>query len=249
MKDVIFNFTDKRFVVIGASSGIGLQILTEIVAGGGAALAIARSQDKLALLKERFNIATKAVDVRDRDAMETAITEFVNMHGKIHGSIYTAGISKTTVLRSYSQEEATTLMDINFWGWINLMTILNKKKFTEDCSSHIVISSVSAHKGEAGSFAYNASKASLITCVKTFAKELAKRKCRVNAISPGFIHTPLSENYFDNRGFSDKTIEKHLLGLGKPEDVSGLALFLLSDRAKWITGAEFIIDGGYLISD
>ena len=180
--------------------------------------------------------------------MEHAVTDFVETYGKIHGSIYTAGISKTTVLRSFSEEEASNLMDINFWGWIHLMSIINKKKFTEDASSHVVIASVSAHKGEAGCFAYNASKASLITCVRTFAKELAKRKCRVNAISPGFISTPLSGDYFDTRGFSEKTMDDHLLGLGKPEDVSGLTLFLLSDRSKWITGAEFVVDGGYLIS-
>ena len=215
------------------------------------ALAIARSQERLSLLKDKFqdDVITESVDVRDRDTLERVITAFVEQHGKLHGSVYTAGVSTTTVLRSFSLREATDLMDINFWGWINLMSILNKKKFTEDFSSHVVISSVSAHKGEAGCFAYNASKASLITCVKTFAKELAKRKCRVNSISPGFIHTPLSENYFDDRGFSEEVIKKHLLGLGTPEDVSGLALFLLSDRAKWITGTEFIVDGGYLISD
>ncbi len=220
-------------------------------AWGGTVLTIARNEERLNTLKNQFQekIITKPVDARDRDALEKAISEFVEAHEKLNGSVYTAEISKTTILRSFSEEDAKAAMDTNYWGWVNLMNILSKKKYVEDGSSHVVISSVAAYTGEAGSFAYDASKSALITSVKAFAKELAKRKIRVNSISPGFVNTALSEGYFENRGFSEKTIEKHLLGLGSVEDVSGMILYLLSDRAHWITGSDFVIDGGYLVSD
>ena len=251
MGDIAFDFSGKRFVIVGASSGMGRQTTVEICIGGGTALTIARNEERLNTLKSQFqeNIITKSVDVRDKDALEKAISEYVETRGKINGSVYTAGVSKTTVLRSFSEEDAKAVMDTNYWGWVNLMSVLSKKKYVEDGSSHVVISSVAAHTGEAGSFAYDASKAALITSVKAFAKELSKRKYRVNSISPGFVSTAFSEGYFENRGFSEKTIEKHLLGLGSAEDVSGMILFLLSDRAHWITGSDFVIDGGYLVSD
>ena len=249
--NISYEFSGKKFVVLGASSGMGRQTADEICCCGGNVLAIARNEDRLATLKEQFpdNIVIKSVDVRDKTSLESCISDYVNACGRIDGSVYTAGISKTTALRSFSEEDARTTMDTNYWGWINSMSILSKRKYSVDGSAHVVISSVAAHIGEAGNFAYDASKAAIITCVKAFAKEIAKRKCRVNSISPGFVMSALSEGYFDTRGYSDKVVEKHLLGFGTVEDVSGLILYLLSDRARWITGSDFIIDGGYLVSD
>ena len=251
MGDISFDFSRKRFVVVGASSGMGRQTTVELCSSGARVLAIARNEERLSSLNSLFptSITMKVVDVRNRTALEEAISEYVEAYGKIEGSIYTAGISKTTVLRSFEDVDAREVMDINYWGWVNLMGILGKKKYSEEGSSHVVISSVAAHTGEAGCFAYDASKAALITTVRAFAKELAKRKLRINSISPGFVSTALSEGYFENRGFSERTIEKHILGLGTPEDVSGMILYLLSDRSRWITGSDYIIDGGYLVSD
>ena len=252
MRDEIqFDFSEKRIAVIGATSGMGLQTARELVNSGAKVLAIGLGGDLMKSLVDESNSSIEGyvVDIRDKDALEEAIIQYVNNHGKLCGSVYTAGVSKTTVLRSFSEEDAKSTMDINYWGWIHWMELASKKKYSEDGSSHVVIASAAAHKGESGAFAYSASKAALITCVQTFAKEIAKRRCRVNSVSPGFISTPLTEGYFTNRGFSERTIEKHLLGLGKPEDVTGMMLFLLSNRASWITGTDIIIDGGYLVSD
>lgn len=248
--DVLFDFKEKKFLVVGASSGMGRQVTKEILACGGTVLAIARDEERLESLKKQTEgaLLTASVDVRDQDRLEEKISEFTNSFGRINGSVYTAGISRTTVLRSFDKMEANTVMDINYWGWINLMNIICTRKYSQEGASHVVIASVSAHTGEAGSFAYNASKAAIISSVKTFAKELSKRKSRVNSVSPGFIETALTEGYFEKRGFSEQTISRHMLGLGAPEDVSGLILYLLSERAKWITGSDFVIDGGYLFN-
>jgi len=251
MKDISFDFKGKRFVVIGASSGMGRQIATDIADSGGDVLAIARNKKRLREIEEKYpkRIVTEAVDVRNKDELETVISEYVGKLGKFHGSVYTAGISKTTVLRAFSEDCAREIMDINYWGWINLMNLICKSKYSLNASSNVVVSSVSAHSGEAGNFAYNASKAAISSCVRTFAKEIAKRGCRVNSVSPGFIKTALTDNYFSDRGFSERIIDKHLLGLGTTADISGVICFLLSDKAGWITGADFVVDGGYLISD
>ncbi len=248
--DVSFEFHKKNIVVVGASSGIGRQVALEISLGGGTVLAIARDKNRLSALSSQNpeRIVSHAVDVRELDTLEQAIEEFVKLHGKLHGSVYTAGISGATPLLSYSEALGSDIMDTNFWGYVNLMSLLCRKKYTYNESSHVAVASVAAQTGEAGSFAYSASKAAMVTASRSFAKELYRRNCRVNTVSPGFVKTALTEGYFEEKGFSKELIEKHLLGFGEVEDVSGMIVFLLSDRARWITGADFVIDGGYSVS-
>lgn len=246
--DVSFHFEGKRFIVVGASSGIGNSVAREISDGGGIALAVARNEERLSRLSflNPDRIITESVDVRDGGRMEEAVDRFVSRYGKVHGSVYTAGMTAPTPLKAFSMETAREIMDVNYWGWIGFMRIVSRRKYSADGSSHVVVSSVAARTGETGVFAYSASKSALNTSVRTFAKEMAGRGCRVNSVSPGFVDSPMTAGYFEERGFSEQTREKHLLGFGSPEDVSGLILYLLSDRSKWVTGTDHVIDGGYL---
>ena len=248
---VDFHFNGGNFLIVGASSGIGRQIAEDIVNGGGTVLAIARNKERLSMLQgiDPTSIHTVSVDVRDVDTLEQAVSDFVVRNGKIHGSVYTAGISRVTPLKSHLESETKEIMDINYWGFVYLMKILNRRKYSVDGCSHVVISSVAGHTGEAGNFAYSASKAAIINSVRTFAKEIYKRGNRINSISPGFVNTALSEGFFENRGLSERTKEKHLLGFGESTDISGIALFLLSDCSRWVTGQDFVIDGGYLVGN
>lgn len=249
--DAEFHFEGGNFVIVGASSGIGKQIAVDIVNEGGTALAIARNTERLAELREFApgSIYTESVDVRDAGKLEQSINDFVAQNGKIHGSVYTAGISRVTPLKSHAGDDAREIMDINYWGFVHSMKILTRTRYSADGCSHVVISSVAGHTGEAGNFAYSASKSAIMNSVRTFAKEIYKRGCRVNSVSPGFVNTSLSDEFFEKRGLSERIKAKHLLGFGECVDISGIVLFLLSDRSRWITGQDFVIDGGYLVSD
>ncbi len=244
-------FDGKKFVVTGASSGIGKKIASDIAEAGGSVLAIARNEARLEELRFSYpdRISIASADVRDYDAVEHAIDIFVSEHGKVSGLAHVAGLLEMTPLQRYDEEKARNLFDVHFWSFGKLLQYVNKKKNSEDGCSYVMISSVSAYKGEAAQFALSASKASLQVMARTFAKEIYKRKNRINTISPGLIMTELTERDFDERGVSPAIIDKHLLGLGKPEDVSNLTLYLLSDAARWITGQDYVIDGGYLVSD
>jgi len=91
-------------------------------------------------------------------------------------------------------------------------------------------------------------KGALIAAVRSMAVELAPRKVRVNTVSPGVVESPMSRSavYSKDEESLNRIRSLHPLGLGKPEDVANACLFLLSDEARWITGTNLVVDGGYL---
>ena len=97
-------------------------------------------------------------------------------------------------------------------------------------------------------FAYSAAKAAVKAAVKPIAKEIIRNRHRVNTVSPAMVKTDMLGNIAYESEIGAAEMSRYLLGLGKPDDISGLILFLLSDRAGWITGQDFALDGGYLLS-
>ena len=93
--------------------------------------------------------------------------------------------------------------------------------------------------------AYSAAKMALNSAVKAIAKEIARRDQRVNTVLPGWVNTAMTQNAADIVDM-EPILKRHLLGIGKPEQVSGQVLFLLNNRAAWITGTNVVVDGGYL---
>jgi len=247
MSEVKFDFTDKRFVVTGASSGMGRQVVVELAHAGAKVLALARRLPELKQLRDEFpqSIEIASVDVCDKKAVEEAIRIFVEENGKLNGSIHAAGIVLFTPLRGFDMQAAKKIFDVSFWAGIELLQIVTKKKYADAGTSNILFSSVSSYSGEKGRFAYSAAKAGLRIAIKSIVKEISYNKHRLNTVSPGWVKTNMTEEV--NKLVDDEAfISKHLLGTGKPEDVSGIILFLLSDRASWITGTDVIVDGGYL---
>ena len=237
MRDMVFQ--NKKFVVTGASSGIGYETTLSLARGGAKVLAIARREKELMELKSNMpsNIFISALDVCDETQLEDSIAKFFEVHGVIDGSVHSAGISMFTPLKAFNQAAARNMMDVCFWAGVSLLQIVTKKKYSSPNSSHVQIASVSAHRGQKGLGIYCAVKAAVSASVKAFAKELAIKGMRVNSISPGLIETNLS-----------KDLEEILppLGKGTTMDAADLILFLLSEKSRWITGTDIVIDGGYL---
>ena len=249
VQDVQYNFSGRNYIVVGASSGMGKKVAEEIAQAGGTVLAIARREDRLMELAEIYpkQIIPGSTDIRKYEQVVSIIKNFVTQYGKINGTVYTAGIVSSTPFRAYSEDVGKEIMDVGFWAAMNFISLVNRKLYAQSGAANVLISSVSAYIGEKSLFAYSATKAAMQVAIKTFAKEIYKNKIRVNTVSPGIIKTDMFQAENDSiGGLSPKILERHLLGLGTPEDVSGLILFLLSDRARWITGQDFVIDGGYL---
>ena len=252
MKEVTFDFTGKNFVVVGASSGMGRQITLELAASGAKVLAVARKQEKLTELKQHNseNIIIVSLDVTKAKKQEwtSVFDNFVSKYGKLDGGVYTAGISGITPLRLFQEEEARNIMETSFWGMLFFMQGIVRKKYINSSSSFVVFSSTAATWGNKGMFAYSAAKSAMRTAVRSLAKEISKDKHRLNSVSPGYVGgTGMTSESAEFMGLPENVIKQHYFGIGRPSDVSGVVLFLLSDRAGWITGTDIVVDGGYLL--
>ena len=96
-----------------------------------------------------------------------------------------------------------------------------------------------------GMFAYSGAKAAIISAMRSISKEISKRGQRINAILPGWVESGMTEE-LGRVSNKSEIIAHELLGVGSPKDVSGMVLFLLSNRARWITGTSIAVDGGFL---
>ncbi len=247
MGTVRFDFTKENFVVTGASSGMGRQVVVELAAAGANVLAIARRKANLLNLQNEYpeNICIAALDVCNRSALETAVVNFVKQFGRLNGGVHAAGIVGITPLKQFDRDEAHRIMDISFWSGVDFLQICTKVSNSEKGASFVLFSSVDSLAAWKGKFAYSGAKMALNTAAKSVAKEIARRDQRVNTVLPGWVDTAMTQNASEITDM-EPILKRQLLGIGKPEQVSGSILFLLSDRANWITGTNVIVDGGYL---
>lgn len=245
MKNIQFDFSEQNYVVTGASSGIGREIAKELAEAGATVLAIARRRDELDNLSAEVQgeIVPCAVDVCDLEDMRVSVDDFVKNHGKLNGAVHAAGIAVLTSVRNYDREAAHRMMDIGFWAGIDLVQLVSKKKNSVDGASFVLLSSADAKVGFKGKFAYAASKASVNIAVRSIAKEIVRRKQRINSIMPGWVDTPMTRASSKASNVSD-ILAPQLLGVIHPCDIASMAMFLLSDGALYITGANIPVDGG-----
>ena len=248
---VTFDFRGKNFVVVGASSGIGKQTAFELSHSGANILAIGRNLERLDALKRSSpvnlvkhppRIFTEQLDVLTARAEDwSAVLEnFTSTVGRINGAVYTAGIWGLTPLNSFDETLAHKIFDTSFWGAVNFLQ-------TDGGASFVLMSSVAGEFAGKSLFAYSAAKAAVQAAVKSFAKEIIRNKHRINSVAPALVKTEMTQNELYTAAVGDKVISNQLLGAGTVEDVAGVILFLLSERAAWITGQNFFVDGGYIV--
>ena len=242
----------KTVVVTGASSGIGMVCSVFASKAGANVVLIGRDNVRL---KETLNVLNGgnhhivSQDITEYDKLESIIAEYVNKRGKISGFVHCAGIELTLPLKNMNPDSYNKLFSVNVIAGFELARIIAKKKYIhENGAGFVFISSTMGVTGQAGLVGYCASKGAVISGCRAMAIELAGKNIRVNTIVAGHVkNTKMSDELFNRLPESavEKIEEMHPLGLGDPEDIANAALFLLSDSAKWITGAAIPVDGGY----
>lgn len=251
MQNNPFSLDGKNILITGASSGIGRQCAITCNALGAFVILIGRSEEKLKETASQLANNNFIVFATDITAYEPTIKglEKILENSKIDGIIHAAGISTTLPLRNITPEKLQPYFETNVFAAINITKLLTKTKFANPNGMSIVfLASVMGVVGELGKTIYSLTKGALVAGTKSLALELAQKNIRVNCIAPGVVETPMSATavYAQNEEAYAKIKSLHPLGLGKTDDIANACVFLISDGARWITGTNLIVDGGYL---
>lgn len=248
-----FSLKGKTIIVTGASSGIGKQCAIDCSKMGAKIILIARSEERLKetlAMMEGEGHFLMTLNLMDFDKIPEAVNTIVNQVGPINGVLHCAGISSTEPLKIMNADRLCEFYRANVISAMMLSKeICIMKHFCKNGCSIVFFSSVMGVVGESMKSAYSLTKAALIGGARSLACEYAKKKIRFNCVSPGVIETPININqpYMKDPELRKQFEAKHLLGLGQCTDISNACIYLLSDASRWVTGQNFIIDGGYTI--
>ena len=237
-------------LVTGATSDIGRQICATLEQDGHNLLLTDLSEEALqetvSSLSELGKHMFLPLDFSDVESAKEALKDYlVSNNIEVSHAVFAAGIFSVKPLRMIDYGFLKKNFDIALFSIVELVQLLASKKVNSDnLKAAVMISSVSAIMGTKGYCVYSAVKGAMLGLVKSMATELAP-KTRVNAILPGGIKTRTTSFLFESLGEGNP---RYLLGNGTPADIADMVCFLLSDKARWITGQEFIVDGGLTCS-
>ena len=245
---------DKVAIVTGAATGIGQAIAVRF-AREGAAVAIdyigkpevaANTQAQISSFGGK-SVAV-AADISKPDQVQNLIAAAVKAYGKLDIVVNNAGIEKKLPFVDYPLEELQKILDVNLIGPFLVSQAAARQMIQQGRGGRLInISSVHEDLPMPNNAAYCVSKGGLRMLTRTIAVELAKDKITMNNIGPGAVFTPIDADVE-----AKPEMEKALMGeiplnrWGKPEEIAGLAVYLASDEAAYITGSTYFIDGGML---
>jgi len=247
----MIDMSNKTVVVTGASRGIGFTIAQLFAEQGANVIISSRSEDTLAeaaeALSDHGQVHPIPCDVSDAQSVEDLITKTINQFGSLDILINNAGITRDNLMLRLSESDWDTVLNTNLKGTFLCTKFASRQMLRQKSGCIINISSVVGIAGNPGQTNYAASKAGILGLTKSTAQELSSRGIRVNAIAPGYIETEMTEKLNDKQK-EELTARIPLGRIGSPEDVAGMALFLASDLAQYITGQVFRVDGGMVMS-
>jgi len=239
----------KVVLVTGASRGIGRAIAEALAAAGAAVVLGARDEAKLAqavdaIVSAGGRASAVSLDVCHRESVDAALAAVLQRHGRIDGLVNNAGITRDNLLLRMKAEDWEAVLATNLTGVYHCTQAALRPMLKQRSGRIVNVSSVVGITGNAGQANYAASKAGVIGFTKSIAREVASRAITVNAVAPGFIDTEMTAAMTDKA--KEAVASSIPMGrVGKPEDVAGAALFLLSDAAAYVTGQVLGVDGGF----
>jgi 3-oxoacyl-[acyl-carrier protein] reductase len=238
----------RRALVTGGSGGIGAAVCRRLAANGFSIIVHANSRlpeaQRLAadIASGGSEAQAVAFDVTDREATASALEKLLAT-GAIQVVVNNAGIHDDAVMPAMKPEQWSRVIDVSLNGFFNVTQPLLLPMMGTRWGRIINLSSVAALTGNRGQANYAAAKAGLHGATKSLAIELASRGITVNAVAPGIIATPMSQDAFPR-----ETIERlvPMKRAGTPEEVAGLVAFLASDAASYISGQIISVNGGMI---
>lgn len=246
------NFSaDKIVLVTGASSGIGKAIALECVENGATVLACGRDGQKLAAARSESADRDRWINLErdlgeDMGALPEWVKDLAKKYGRLWGLVCCAGLAAMDTGRTFDLGVSRSLFDINFNAPVLLAKGMMDRRAHSKGGAILFMSSAAAVFPEKGHLLYGSTKAALVCAAKSLSAEAASLGLRVNCISPGIVDTPMEEAAEKLMGpaYREQQLAGYPLGFGKPHDIAEMALFLLSEKARWITGQNIVMAGG-----
>ena len=242
----MISFTaEQRFIVTGASSGIGEGVALLLNQLGATVIGIGRNQKRLDGMKakarfpEQIFLENKDL-TEDISGLPAYIKELKERYGKFQGLAYCAGLGGIQPLRVVDLETIHRIFDINYFAPVFMAKGFADKRVNNGSRSTMVfIASGGGVRCDPGMTSYAGSKGALIATMQSIARELAPAGMRVNCVSPSLIETDMADEI--PRKYAEG---KYPFGLGTVLDVANMVVYLLSEQAQWITAQNYIIDCG-----
>lgn len=248
-------FKDKTVVITGSTQGIGREIALKFGAEGANVvvngIAIPQQEEMAKAVCDEVRALGGAAeyilgDVSKPEQTDELIKFAVEKFGQIDIIVNNAGITRDNLIMRMTEEEWDSVLSVNLKGAFNVIKSASRTLMKQRHGVIINMASVSGVMGNAGQANYSASKAGLIGLTKTVAKELASRNIRCCAIAPGFIRTAMTDKLKPE--IQEQFKQMIPLGeFGQVDDIANLAVFLSSDKAKYITGQVINVDGGLVM--
>ena len=246
-----FKLKGKTALITGGGTGIGASCAKIFAKTGAKVVIVGRRAEKLEQVKKEIEqeggiCESIACDLSTEQACKDVIETCIRKMGSLHILVNNAGSAGTAW--SLEEEFDTELYKRTMQIDLDSIVYLIKYAYPEMSKVHgsiVNISSIAAYRGT-GHVAYTAAKGAIRSMNNVLAKKFGSLGIRINTIYPGLIETEMTKKAVENEEFRKRQLEQIPAGrIGQPEDIANCALYLASDAAKFVTGQDFIIDGGY----
>ena len=232
----------KVIFVTGAASGIGQALVATVREAG----AIVAGADLAEIGGLGNNDAAYRLDVSNAEQTEEVVAQIIERFGRIDGVATCAGISVEGAVTQFELDNWHKALAVNLTGTMLTCRAVLPHMVAAGQGAIVTIASIYGMTGGQGNTPYNVTKGGILQLTRSLAADYGASGIRVNAVSPGYIETPMTGMLANAGPFRDAFVGMHLLQrAGKPEEVARVMRFLLTDEASYVTGANIPVDGGF----
>ena len=247
---MIGDVTGKSVLVVGGTRGIGLAVARRLVEGGADVAITGRDAETASRVAASLGHGATGhgLDVRDVAAIDEVVGRFAGERGRADALVYSAGISPAfTSGEKLAVADWESIIRVNLTGAFAASQAAARRAIaaTRPCSI-VLVGSIAGHAGAARLAAYAASKAGLVGLAKSLALDWAPYGIRVNVLAPGWVETDMTTGVRSNESLRKWIEARTPQGrMASPDEIAGMAVFLVSDSASFATGEVFMLDGGW----